>query len=90
MMEVTSMTGLPNRNSEKILRFRVVAEKVHSAQPKRFTRRERDTASLKSGGGGGGVVAEGSKKKSVDSDINQFLVRRLKQAITIRRKRIFP
>ena len=48
------LSGLPNRNSEKILRFRVVAEKVHSAQPKRFTRRARHTASLKSGGGGGG------------------------------------
>ena len=32
----------------KILRFRVVAEKVHSAQPKRFARRARNTASLKS------------------------------------------
>ena len=45
----------------KILRFRVVAEKVHSAQPKRFTRRARNTASLKSGGGGG-AVAELSTK----------------------------
>ena len=36
----------------KILRFRVVAEKVHSTQPQRFTRRARNTASLESGGGG--------------------------------------
>ena len=74
MMEVTSMTGLPNRNSEKILRFRVVAEKVHTAQPKRFTRRARGTASLKSGGGGGGgvVVTELSTTKSVDSSKNLF------------------
>ena len=58
----------------KILRFRVVAEKVHSAQPKRFTRPARNTASLKSGGGGGGwrggVVAELSTKKSVDLSQN--------------------
>ena len=36
----------------KILRFWVVAEKVHSAQPKRFTRRARNPASLTWGGGG--------------------------------------
>ena len=41
-------------------------------------------------GGGGEVVAEHSKKKSVDSPINIVFVRRLKQAIQIRRKRIFP
>ena len=39
---------------------------------------------------GGGVVVEPSKKKSVDSAINHFFVCRLKQAIKIRRKRIFP
>ena len=39
---------------------------------------------------GGGVVAETSKKKSVDSAINHFFVRRLKQAITFRTKRMFP
>ena len=90
----------------KILRFRVVAENVHSAQPKRFTRRARNTASLKSGGG---VVAELSTKKSVDSSKNRFFsveyrnlenirrfghksffFRRLKQAIQIRRKLVFP
>ena len=38
--------------------------------------------------GGGGVVAERSKIKSVDSAINLFS-RRLKQAIKLRRKRIF-
>ena len=37
----------------KILRFRVVAEKVYSAQRKKFNRRARNTANLKSGGGGG-------------------------------------
>ena len=92
----------------KLLRFRVVAEKVHLAQPNRFTRRARNIASLKSGRGGG-VVAELNTKKSVDSSknrffsvvyrglkksvdlaINHFFVRRLKQAIKIRRKRIFP
>ena len=31
----------------KILRFRVVAEKVHSAQPKSFTRRAQNTSSQK-------------------------------------------
>ena len=40
--------------------------------------------------GRGGVVAEPSKKKSVDSAINHFCVRRLKQAIKIRRNPIFP
>ena len=46
-----------------------MADKVDSAQPKRwFTRRARSTASLKSGGGG--VVAELSTKKSVDSSKN--------------------
>ena len=40
--------------------------------------------------GGGGVVAEPSKEKSVASAINHFFVRRLKQVITISRKRIFP
>ena len=55
----------------KILRFWVVAEKVHSVQPKRLTRRARNTASLKSGGGGG-VVGELSTKKSVDSSKNRF------------------
>ena len=45
---------------------------------------------LESTMGGGGVVAEPSKKKSVDSPINHFFVSRLKQAIQIRRKRIFP
>ena len=73
----------------KILRFRVVVEKVHSAQPKRFTRRARNTASLKSGGGGGGSSAELCTKKCVDSSKNLFFPRRLKQAIQIRRKRIF-
>ena len=53
----------------KILRFRVVAEKVHSAQPKRFTRRARNPASLT---WGGGVVAELSTKKYVDSSKNRF------------------
>ena len=38
---------------------------------------------------GGGVVAEPSKKISVESPINHFFVRRLKQAIKIRRIRIF-
>ena len=54
----------------KILRFWVVAEKVHSVQPKRLTRRARNTASLKSVGGG--VVGELSTKKSVDSSKNRF------------------
>ena len=54
----------------KILRFRVVAEKVHSAQPKRVTLR--NTASLK----WGGVVADLSTKKSVDSSKNRFFLRR--------------
>ena len=36
-----------------------------------------------------GVVAEPSMKKSVDSSINHFFVRRLKQVIQIRRKQIF-
>ena len=107
----------------KIRRFRV-GEKVHSAQPKRFTRRARDTAILNSKVGGG-VVAELSTKKSVDSSKKSFFPRttprsrkcnggggggvaepskkkirrfghklkkisRLKQAIKIRRKRIFP
>ena len=65
----------------KILKFRVVAEKVHSARAK-----HRESSQV----GGGGVVAEPSKKKSVDSSINHFFVRRLKQVINIRRKRIFP
>ena len=47
-------------------------QKVHSAQPKRFTRRARKTASLTSGGGGG-VIAELSTKKSVHSSKNRFL-----------------
>ena len=38
-------------------------------EPKRFTRRARNSASLKSGG----VVAELSMKKSVDSSKNHFL-----------------
>ena len=69
---------------------------------KKFTRRARNTPSLESAMGSGGgiiaeksllgahVVAEPSKKKSVDSSINLFLVRRLKQVIKIRRQRIFP
>ena len=56
----------------KILRFRVVTEKVHSTQPKRFTRRAaRHTASLKSGGGGGGVVAELSTKEKIRRSVQK-------------------
>ena len=90
----------------KFLRFRVVAEKVHLAQPMRSTRRARNTASLKSRGGGSSrtqyekirrfvqksvffSVEYRDLEKSVDSAINHFFVRRLKQAIKIRRKRIF-
>ena len=39
---------------------------------------------------GGGVVTEPSKNKSVDSAIHRCFVCRLKQAIQIRRERIFP
>ena len=45
--------------------------------------------SRKCNGGGGRVVAETSKNKSVDSAINHFFVRILKQAIQFRTKRIF-
>ena len=68
MMLIRGTAGLPNRNSKKIMRFWVVAEKVHSEQPKGFTRHARNTASLKSGG----YSAELSTKKSVDSAINHF------------------
>ena len=110
-------TRVAQSEFRKILRFRVVAENVYSAQPKRFTRRAAKYRESKVGGGssrtqyektvdssknrlfsveyrdlecnGGRVVAEPNKKKSVDSAINHFFVRRLKLAIQIRRKRIF-
>ena len=40
-------------------------------------------------GGKGAVVVAPGNTKSVDSAINHFFARRLKQAIQIRRKRIF-
>ena len=77
-----------------ILRFRKPTGRGGSSR-KKFTRCARNTPSLESamGSGGGGVIAEKSslsahvvakpsKKKSVDSSINHFLVRRLKQVIT--------
>ena len=50
----------------KILRFREVAKKVHSPQPKRFTR------SLKSGGGGGG----GDRSRTQYEKIRRFVQNR--------------
>ena len=89
----------------KILRFRIVAEKVpHSAQPKvggggvvaeLSTKKSVDSSKnrvffVENRDLESAVVAEPSKKTSVDSAINHYFVRILKQAIQIRRKRIFP
>ena len=74
---IVKLFGSSRTKYEKIRRF------VHKSV---FFRRI--PRSRKCNGGGG--VAEPSKKKSVDSAINHFFVRRLKQAIKIRRKRIFP
>ena len=78
----------------KILRFRKPTGRGGSSRKKVHSVRAKYPESRKCNGvGGGGVIAEKSslsvhvvaklsKKKSVDSSINHFLVRRLKQVIT--------
>ena len=75
----------------KILRFRKPTGRGGSSRKKVHSVRAKYPESRKCNGVGGGgvigslsahVVAKPSKKKSVDSSINHFLVRRLKQVIT--------